>query len=107
MDQINELVKQEISRQLLSLFKGEIIAVTSVSVSRDLSFAKVWVSALNDVEKIAGLCQREAGSITHSLAGKLPIKRVPRLKFLPDLTPERADRIEHLIDTLHKNEDHK
>ncbi len=103
MDKINELVKHELSRQILLHFPDEIVSVTAVEVSRDLSYAKVWLSALSDVEGVVKRCQAEAGELTKALAAKLSIKKVPRLSFYADRAPGEAEKIERLIDEIHKD----
>ena len=104
MDKINELVKHELSREILLRFPNEIVSVTAVDVSRDLSYAKVWISALENVEDVVKRCRAEASELTRVLARKLVIKKVPKLSFYADNTPDRVEKIEHLIDEIHQDE---
>lgn len=104
MDKINKLIKQEISIQLLDLFPDEIISITQVSVSADISYAKIWVTSLTDPKDAVKKCQKEAPRISHAISQKIEMKRMPRLHFVEDTTGFSADRIDHLIDQL-KDED--
>lgn len=103
MEKINELIKRELSQDLFRRFAGEFISVNEVSVSRDLSYAKVWINSLFDTT-VAENCQDQAVDITRSLARKLPLKKVPKLHFFIDTARGRAEKIEELIGKIHKKE---
>lgn len=102
MEQINELVNHEVSIQLLKLFPNKIISITDVSVSRDFSFAKIWVSILEDREKTLEACQNKSAAITKELAKKLEFRRHPKLLFLLDESEIYAHNIDKLINEIHK-----
>lgn len=83
------------------------ISVTGVNVDRELDFADIFVSAVEGQERskevIEGL--RSASSfLRRSLAARVDLRVVPRLRFHWDPTPERADNIERLLASLRENE---
>lgn len=102
MEKVDELVNHEISILLLKLFPDRIITVIEVEVSKDLSFAKVWISTLMDPEKTLEDCQREAGTVTKELSKKLDFRKHPKIRFYLDNSPEYASKIESLIKEIHK-----
>lgn len=81
------------------------ITVTGVEVAHDLSFAKVFVSVLEDekaVEIIATL-NEETKSIRYLLANEVELRVTPELKFLYDDSIVRGTRISSLINDALKD----
>lgn len=83
------------------------IFVTDVNVDRDLSVASIFVSALEGVERerevLAGL-KHASGFLRSELAREMDLRTFPRLRFVWDPTPERAQRIEQIISDLNKSD---
>ena len=89
------------------------IVVSGVEVSRDLGYAKIFVFAPVALDRareappgtarspadtsLAGV-RHAAPFLRRRLAAKLNIRAVPALRFELDPTPERAERIESLLD---------
>lgn len=99
-------------QQLLSemLITGKIsdprlasVFITDVTVDRELSFAKIFVSSLEgksqSSEILAGL-EHASGFLRSSLAHEIDLRTFPMLRFFWDETPERAERIEKLLDSI-------
>ena len=62
------------------------LSITKVNVSRDLSYADVYVSDIRGItneKEIEGL-QSAAGFIQSQLAGTMHIRKIPRLRFHAD-----------------------
>jgi ribosome-binding factor A len=96
------LVKEEIRDPRLS---G--ISITEVKVDRELSYAEIYVSAVEGVsrskEVLQGL-ESASGFIRKVLSERVELRSFPRLRFHWDVTPERADRIEQLLAAIHTEE---
>jgi len=96
------LVKEEIRDPRLS---G--ISVTEVKIDRELSYADIYVSAVEGVsrskEVLEGL-ESASGFIRKTLAERIDLRAFPRLRFHWDITPERADRIEQLLASIREEE---
>jgi len=79
------------------------ISVTDVKVDRELAFADVFVSAVEgrkrSQEVIDGL-RHAASFLRTALANRVELRVFPRLRFHWDPTPEQADHIERLLETL-------
>lgn len=102
-EELSEMLIQEVSDPRLS---G--ISITDVSVDRELAFADVYVSALEGAgrwEEIRSGLDHANGYLRHGLAQRIDLRTFPRLRFHWDPTPERAERIEHLIASLHQPAD--
>ena len=80
-----------------------LINVTDVKVDRELSYADIFVSAVEgrerSVEVLAGL-ESASGFIRRALAGRVDLRIFPRLRFHWDPTPENADHIEKILTEL-------
>ena len=83
------------------------ISVTDVTVDRELSYANIYVSALEgssrSKEILEGL-EHAQGYLRHELAVRIDLRTFPRLRFHWDPTFERAEKIERLITSLHEQE---
>ena len=99
------------------IVKGEIrdpnlqgITITEVKVDRELSYAEIYVSAIEgsvrSKEILEGL-ERATGFIRKTLSERIELRSFPRLRFHWDLTPEKADRIEQLIMEIKKEDEQR
>ena len=79
------------------------VFITDASVDRELSFATIYVSALDGAERSREILEgfsHASGFIRSTLARQIELRTFPALRFMWDETPERAERIERLIDSL-------
>jgi ribosome-binding factor A len=96
--EISDILIKEISDPRLSQ-----VFVTDVRVDRELEYANVYVSAIEGAERSAEVLQgmhSASGFLRRSLATRIQLRSVPRLKFFWDPTPENADHIESLLRTI-------
>jgi ribosome-binding factor A len=111
LKRINDRIRQELSEMLV---KGEIrdprlegIYITEVKVDRELSYAEVFVSAIEGISRSKEVLQsleNASGYLRKALSEKVELRAFPRLRFHWDVTPERADRIAQLIASIHEEE---
>lgn len=97
IEKLNELIKQKLALEIQKYVPEAIVAVTAVDTSRDLGFAKVWISSNKDIDQTAEELQKDAKEIRKELASKIELRKIPFLKFYPDHTSERASHIEKVI----------
>jgi ribosome-binding factor A len=102
-EELSELLLQEISDPRLS---G--VSVTDVTVDRELSYANIYVSAIEGSQRsqeiLEGL-ESAQGYIRRELAQRVDLRTFPRLRFHWDPTFERADHIEKLFASLKDDQD--
>jgi ribosome-binding factor A len=62
------------------------LSITNVNVSKDLSYADVYVSDIRgkNIEKGAEGLQSAAGFIQSQLGSMMRVRKIPRLRFHPD-----------------------
>ena len=112
IEQINSLIRQEISELLQRQVKDPrlefFIAVTGVSTSPDLKYAKVFVSYLDSGEgkqKTLDALASASGFLRKELSRNLRLRRIPELSFHWDDSIERGDHLLRLIDQVNPPQD--
>lgn len=105
---IGDRIREELSEMLLMEVSDprlEGISITDVEVDRELDYANVYISALEGEgrwhEILEGL-EHAQGFLRHELSQRIDLRTFPRLRFRWDPTLERAEKIERLIASLHK-----
>jgi ribosome-binding factor A len=77
--------------------------VTDVSVDRELDYANIYISSLDGsdrAEEILEGLEKASGFIRYTLGQEVKLRAMPKLRFRWDDTPERADRIETLLNEI-------
>jgi ribosome-binding factor A len=106
LQRIADRIKEEISEMLimeLSDPRLSGITVTDVNVDRELAFANIYVSALEGSERsdeVVSTLYHASGFIRSKLADRIELRAFPNLRFFWDPTPERADHIEQLLNSI-------
>jgi ribosome-binding factor A len=77
--------------------------ITDVTVDRELAYADIYVFSSDGSESaneiLAGF-NRASGFLRSELAQRIELRTFPNLRFHWDPTPERAEKIEELLDSL-------
>lgn len=102
---ISKLLQRDLGeifqRESVSLFKGAMITVTKVSVTKDLSIAKIYLSlfATKDKENLMGTIRSNTSEIRRQLGNKVKnqLKKVPELQFFEDDSLDYIENIENLL----------
>ena len=121
-------VADQIQRELASLIQLEVndprvgmVSVTGVNVSKDLAYAKVYVTVLNtmtddqavnestlsepggldklEIEENIKALNKAAGYLRTLLAKRLSLRSVPKLQFHYDGSIQRGQQLSKLIDS--------
>lgn len=110
---INEQLRRELNdllRQVVKDPRAHKASVTEVSVVRDLSHAKVYVSSL-DLDNGPGpaveALNRASGLLRHELGRSLHLRTIPALEFVADEAAERGARLSALIDRVRADDEDK
>ena len=112
IERVNSLIRQEISELLQRQVKdprlGNFIAVTEVSTSADLKYAKVFVSRMGGEEEkqeTLSVLASASGFFRKELARRLKLRYTPELSFRWDDSIERGNRLLQLIDEVTPEKD--
>jgi ribosome-binding factor A len=105
-DQLGQVIARELSDLIRLRMKDPRIgfaSITGVDVTRDLSYAKVYVSVMGSPEEqretMRGL-RHASGFLRHELAQRLTIRHVPEISFLLDESIARGARVIELLDQV-------
>jgi len=107
IEQVNKLIRREISELLQRQVKdprlGDFVAVTDVSTSADLRYAKIFVSRIaseEEKQETLNVLTAAAGFLRNELARRLRLRRIPKLSFQWDDSIKRGDHLLQLIDQV-------
>lgn len=101
-------IREEISEMLINDIQDPRIAgayVTDASVDRELAFADIYIFAVQgsgSAEEVISGFKHASGFLRSELARRIELRTFPQLRFHWDPTPERADHIEKLLDSIHQ-----
>ncbi|MCI8445570.1 MAG: 30S ribosome-binding factor RbfA [Bacilli bacterium] len=106
IDRIASMLEKEISYILMMEVKDadiKFVTVTGVKLTTDLSYAKVYVTVLDDCKKDATMraLKDASGFIRHELYDRVDIRHIPELEFVYDESIEYGKKIETIIEEIH------
>jgi len=101
VEKISQILQLEIKDERIHF-----VTVTAAKITSDLSFAKVYVTVLNDSERenILKLLNKASNFIERELSKRIEIRKMPNITFVYDESIEYANNIEHIIEGLENNE---
>lgn len=107
IDRLNSAFVKEISYILQNEIKDDnikFVTVTGCEITSDLSYAKVYVTIFDKEKKGTTLKALEGAKsfIRGELSKRVDIRHTPELRFVFDDSIEYGEKIDKLIDELHK-----
>ena len=109
LNRLTEDIKREISAALPEIkdkrISGEIVSVSHIELTLDLSYCKVYISVLGNERKTkeATEClEKAAGFFVRRINSRIKMRKMPKLMFLPDNSQEYYEKISRIIDELPK-----
>ena len=110
----SDRVAEDIKREIIAIIRddikdprvqGKFLTVIRVEVSGDLSYAKVFISAMEGFdaakEAVAGL-KNAAGYIRREIGQRLRLRKTPELRFVADDSIEHGMSIAKMLNDLNK-----
>jgi ribosome-binding factor A len=107
---IADRIREELSEMLIKELQDPRVSgvmVTDVALDRELAYADIYVSAVEGQERAEEVLEgmrSASGFIRRALAERIDLRSFPRVRFHWDMTPERADHIERLLNSLQDEE---
>ena len=107
IDRINSDIIKYLSNIILTETRDELmktITLTSSSLNKDLSLAKIYFTSISDLshKELEKEMNEAAPFLRGKLAKVLEVRNIPELRFIYDETIEYAAKIEKLIDKIHE-----
>ncbi len=111
-ERMAKLVQEELGDIFLkegkSAFGNEFITVSSVKMSSDLGYAKVFLSTMNenDPETLIETIRENQKAIRKALGERIKnqVKKIPELHFYYDDTMDYVERMENIFKRIDKDE---
>lgn len=105
LEQLDSLFKKEIGRAILlniDLPRDSLVTVTRAKTAADLSQVKVLISVLPEEKReiVLQTLQKNIFELRSCLNARLKMKKIPKIKFMLDLSEEKAARINKLLDEI-------
>lgn len=104
-ERISEEIKRELSDIIRNNIKDprlpEFVSITAVRVTKDLRYAKVYISVLGDEDKKKGAMSalgHAAGFIRHEIGHRINLRYTPEFSFILDDSIEHGMYLSKLID---------
>lgn len=103
---VQELLYQELSILVENEFEDpflSLLTVTNVEISRDLRHAKIYVHHGDKSisrSKVLRRLQKATPYVRRQLAQRTALRSVPEVLFYYDDTPERAARVDELLERI-------
>ncbi len=106
---INELVQREISAYLRKHYQAEAanLSVMGVDIATDLKTGKVFISIIGTAEEAEARMKwlnTKAPEIRKEVGRQVVLKWTPDLKYILDVTPERASRVLNIIEEFDRKD---
>ncbi len=109
IERISDMLVEQISYVLATEVKDKdihFVTVTDCKVASDLSYAKVYVTVLDESKKKETLkaLNNAKGFIRSKLFDRVDIRHIPELEFVYDESIAYGQNIEKIIEEIHEDE---
>ena len=103
-----KIALSELLREVKDPRVSKLLSIVKVDVSGDMSYATVYVSAIEGVEKtvesVKALNKSVAGYLRRQLGASLSLRKVPELRFVADDSIEQSANISKIIESFKEEE---
>ena len=102
MREVERIIREDVSDPRTDCM----FSVTHVDVTRDLRYAKVYISVYDEAKRVPLMkaLKSAAGFIRHNLGMRVQLRYTPELLFELDTTIEYGVHIASLLNEVRKNE---
>ena len=98
----------ELLREVKDPRVSKLLSIVKLDVSGDMSYATVYVSAIEGnektVESVKALNKNATGFIRRELGSRMKLRKVPELRFVADNSIEKSSEILGIIKSFEKPE---
>ena len=98
-----KIALSELLREIKDPRVSKLLSIVKVDVSGDLSYATVYVSAIEGYETTVPSVKAlkgAAGFLRKELGARLTLRKVPELRFVADDSIEQSDNISRIIESF-------
>ena len=110
IEQVNSFIQEELNDiflEELEFSKNSLVTITKVITSKDLGWAKIYLSILpiDQEEAILKKLKKQSGYFRHLLSEKFQGYHVPKLEFVFDDSLLKQRLVEREIEAIKEEED--
>ncbi len=111
MDRVNELIRQEVSRVVLTGLKDprmSMVTITRAKVSRDLHFAKIFFTIMGTDDTKARLSKSlvaASGRVRRLVGANIRLRYIPQIMFMYDESFVAGERVFELMRELNRGQE--
>lgn len=101
---VGEQIQREIARLIQQELKDPrlgMVTVSAVEVTRDMSYATVYITVLGDsshIKQTLAILEKASGFLRKELSRLITLRSMPTLRFRYDESVEKGNRLASLID---------
>ncbi len=103
-----KITLSELLREVKDPRVSKLISIVKLDVSGDMSYATVYVSAIEGfeatAESVKALNKSAAGYLRRELGSRMKLRKVPQLRFVADNSIENSANISRIIDSFSPTE---
>lgn len=102
-----KLALSDILREVKDPRVSKLLSIVKLDVSGDMSYAKVYISAIEGKEKTeesVKALKGAAGFIRRELGSRLKLRKVPELRFVADDSIEISAKISRIVNDFSKEQ---
>jgi ribosome-binding factor A len=110
---IADRIREELSEMMIFDIQDPRLSgayITDVSVDRELAYADIYVfssQGSESADEVLTGYNHASGFLRSELAKRIELRTFPKLRFHWDPTPERAEKVEELLDSLNLRDSSK
>lgn len=105
-----KIALSELLRELKDPRISKLLSIIKVDVSGDLSYATVYVSAIEGFESTINsvkALKSASGFLRRELGSRLSLRKVPELRFVADDSIEHSANISRIIESFKEEDDNE
>lgn len=106
-ERISDLMQRELALYIQRELKDPrlgMVTVSGVEVTKDLAYAKVYITQFDDseekIQQTLAILNKASGFMRKLLGKNIKLRTIPQLTFYYDTTYQVASRIDSLIDSI-------
>lgn len=102
--EIMKIINTNVSNLRDPKIQGKLISATRVELSRDKSYADIYVSVFGgDIDEIINVLEKAKGFFKSIIGRNIRMYKIPELRFHKDMGIEESIKIHKLLDEISQN----
>ena len=102
---VSELIRRELANIIATRLgdpRLSLVTITAVDVSKDLKYAKVFITQMNNSDAVLEALNKASGFLRKELSSRVNMKVSPALRFSYDHSVERGMALSKLIEEVNQ-----